>query len=239
MNTTPNLNLPFILEAQAQKHVTHNEAIRALDALVQLSVVSQALSAPPTAPAEGARYIIAASATGVWIGKEAQIAAWQDGAWAYYLPLGGWQVWVEDEAKAFYFDGSAWALPPRDLTLLANNSPNSAQTSLEIAEEEITLSGAFTDSTMVIPNRAIVFAVSTRTIQAVTGASSYDCGISGETSKYGGSLGGATNSTNIGVTGPTPFYSDTAIRLTANTANFTGGKVRIAIHMTVFNAPTQ
>ena len=36
--TTPNLNLPFIMPAQAQKHVTHNEAIELLDAIVQLTL---------------------------------------------------------------------------------------------------------------------------------------------------------------------------------------------------------
>jgi hypothetical protein len=36
MEMTPNLSLPYILAAQAQKHVTHNEAIRALDVLVQI-----------------------------------------------------------------------------------------------------------------------------------------------------------------------------------------------------------
>ena len=35
---TTHLLLPYILAAQAQKHVTHNEALRLLDAMVQLSV---------------------------------------------------------------------------------------------------------------------------------------------------------------------------------------------------------
>ena len=64
MDTTPNLALPYILASQAQKHVTHNEAIRALDALVQISVKDRDLAAPPGAPAEGDRYIVAAAATG-------------------------------------------------------------------------------------------------------------------------------------------------------------------------------
>ena len=38
MDATANLNLPFLMPAQAQKHVTHNEALRALDAIVQLTV---------------------------------------------------------------------------------------------------------------------------------------------------------------------------------------------------------
>ncbi|MES2335794.1 MAG: hypothetical protein V4551_14090 [Pseudomonadota bacterium] len=36
---TTHLLLPYILASQAQKHVTHNEALRLLDAMVQLSVL--------------------------------------------------------------------------------------------------------------------------------------------------------------------------------------------------------
>jgi len=36
-DATTNLALPYILAAQAQKHVTHNEALRLLDGIVQLS----------------------------------------------------------------------------------------------------------------------------------------------------------------------------------------------------------
>ena len=42
------------------------------------------------------------------------------------------------------------------------------------------LSGASVTSTITIPNRAIVLGVSARTVTAITGASSYDCGITGE-----------------------------------------------------------
>ena len=45
MDTTPNLGMQYILPSQAQKHVTHNEALRVLDALAQL-VVKDTLSAP-------------------------------------------------------------------------------------------------------------------------------------------------------------------------------------------------
>jgi hypothetical protein len=34
--TTDILSLPFIMPSQAQKHVTHNEALKTLDAVVQL-----------------------------------------------------------------------------------------------------------------------------------------------------------------------------------------------------------
>ncbi len=75
-----------------------------------------------------------------------------------------------------------------------------------------------------------MFGVTARTTEAITGAASYDCGIDGEPAKYGGALGTAVGSINAGVTGPTAFYADTTVRLTANGGAFTGGKVRIAIH---------
>jgi hypothetical protein len=108
MSTTSNLSLPYILAAQAQKHVTHNEALRALDALVQLAVVDRDLAEPPSTPAEGARYIVAASPSGAWNGHANDIAAYQDGAWAFYTPQEGWIAWLGDENSAVVFDGSAW-----------------------------------------------------------------------------------------------------------------------------------
>ena len=70
------------------------------------------------------------------------------------------------------------------------------------------------------------------------GATSYDCGIAGEPAKFGGSLGVASGSTNVGVIGPQAFYAPTPIVLTANGGNFTGGDVRIAIQYLLPTAPT-
>jgi Protein of unknown function (DUF2793) len=108
MDTTPNLALPYILASQAQKHVTHNEAIRALDALVQISVADRDLAATPGSPAEGDRYIVATAATGAWSGHDGEIAAWQDGTWRFYAPMEGWLAWVTDENALLVFDGAVW-----------------------------------------------------------------------------------------------------------------------------------
>lgn len=108
MSTTSNLSLPYILAAQAQKHVTHNEALRALDAIVQLAVLDRDLAAPPATPADGSRYIVATSPSGAWTGHTNEIAAYQDGAWAFYVPQEGWIAWLSDENGAAVFDGVAW-----------------------------------------------------------------------------------------------------------------------------------
>lgn len=108
MADSPNLVLPYIEAAQAQKHVTHNEAIRALDALVQLSVLDRDLASPPASPVDGARYIVAASPTGAWSGFAGKIAAYQDGAWMFYTPREGWIAWIADENVGLVYDGAAW-----------------------------------------------------------------------------------------------------------------------------------
>ena len=77
---TSHLALPYVMASQAQKHVTHNEALRLLDGLVQLSVLDRHLTAPPGSPADGDRYIVAAGATGDWAGWDLNIAYFVDGA---------------------------------------------------------------------------------------------------------------------------------------------------------------
>ena len=105
---TPNLGLPQLAADQAQKHVTVNEALLDLDALVQLAVLDRSLASPPGSPSEGARYIVAASPTGAWAGHANQVAAWLDGAWRFFVPGVGWLAWVVDEAALLAWNGSAW-----------------------------------------------------------------------------------------------------------------------------------
>jgi len=114
-DTTGNLLLPYILAAQAQKHVSHNEALRLLDGLVQLSVLDRDLTAPPASPSEGDRYIVATGATGDWSGWDLNVAFWTDGAWLRLPPRVGWRAWVEDEAMLLVYDGTDWIGTTPDL----------------------------------------------------------------------------------------------------------------------------
>ncbi|MDF3060728.1 MAG: hypothetical protein K0S06_837 [Microvirga sp.] len=120
MTATTHLSLPLIAAGQAQKHVTHNEALLALDALVHCAVKEKGVAAPPGTPAEGDRYIVAAAPTGAWTGKAGQVAAWQDGAWRFYAPQAGWIAFVVDELQLYHFDGSAWAPGVLAITSLQN-----------------------------------------------------------------------------------------------------------------------
>src|SRR5215210_4937009 len=117
MTDTTNLALPLIEGAQAQKHVTHNEALRILDTLVQLAVLNRDLNAPPASPSEGQRWIVKASPapTGAWANHGNQVATWQDSTWQFNSPNIGWVAYVVDEGTLLAWNGSAWA---NALTLL-------------------------------------------------------------------------------------------------------------------------
>ncbi|WP_313517551.1 DUF2793 domain-containing protein [Brevundimonas sp.] len=58
------LGLPYLAAGQLQKHVTLNEALTRLDALIQTAVVSRTVSDQPADPVEGALYILPEAATG-------------------------------------------------------------------------------------------------------------------------------------------------------------------------------
>ncbi len=108
MTDTVHLGLPTIEGAQAQKHVTHNEALVVLDALVMLAVIDRDLSAPPGSPAEGDRYLVKSPGSGAFAGRDNEVAHYIDSGWSFYPPQVGWICYVGDEAKLVAWDGASW-----------------------------------------------------------------------------------------------------------------------------------
>lgn len=102
------LSLPLILPAQAQKHVTHNEALVRLDLIVQLAVIDRVLTAPPALPLPGDRHIVAAGATGPWAGQDGRIAFFSEAGWQFTEALPGWQAHVLAEGQTAVYDGLVW-----------------------------------------------------------------------------------------------------------------------------------
>lgn len=102
------LSLPLILPAQAQKHVTHNEALVKLDLMVQLAVINRTLTTPPPLPTIGDRHIVAAGATGPWVGQSGRIAMFTQAGWQFTQALPGWQAYVMAESQMAFFNGITW-----------------------------------------------------------------------------------------------------------------------------------
>jgi len=107
MTETVHLKLPELAAAQAQKHVTHNEALLLLDALVQLAVISRSLSSPPASPLQGDRYLVGPSPTRACAGHVGDLAFWLDGVWRFAAPRVGWRLWSIAEAKLLVWNGTA------------------------------------------------------------------------------------------------------------------------------------
>ena len=157
MEQSPNLELPYIMPSQAQKHVTHNEAIRMIDALVHLAVLDRHLATPPGEPDAGDRYIVAGGAEAAWEGRDGSVAAWQDGAWAFLQPRSGWRAWVLDEARMYVFDGGAWALVATEALAAATlgiNATADETNRLAIASQSVLLSHEGGDHRLIVNKAA-------------------------------------------------------------------------------------
>ena len=105
------LSLPYIQPGQVQKHVTHNEALRRLDALVQPVVADRDRTDPPGDPALGARHVVATGGGGAWSGHDGEIAIWDGGGWSFERPLPGWRAYCAAEAAELSFETGGWRAP--------------------------------------------------------------------------------------------------------------------------------
>ncbi|AIF81408.1 hypothetical protein I862_04240 [endosymbiont of Acanthamoeba sp. UWC8] len=222
-NTTPRLGLPYILQSQSQKEVTHNEALNILDVLTQSVVEDINLNNPPDNPSIGKCWIIGESPVGAWQGKEKHIAqAGQGGSWFFTAPFKMLKVWVEASEQFYTYNGLNWV--PEGV------KKASEFLSIEQKDEKINLLGTSVDTNIKIPKRALVIAVNTWVHAEVKGVSSFNVGVPDEKNRYGDKIGISLNTTNIGVSyHPIAYYNDTPVRVAANDGKFSGGSVQITI----------
>lgn len=178
MSSTARLDLPHIAASQAQKHVTHNDALEIIDALVHLAVESRSLSEPPPAPEAGARYLVPPGAGGAWSGQDGAVAAVDGEAWAYHRPQAGWRAFVRDEAQLLLFDGSAWAPLVRRAESFGVNTDADATNRLAISSPAALFSHAGADMRLILNKAA---AANVGTLQFQTGFSTQaEIGLSGD-----------------------------------------------------------
>lgn len=110
MERTARLGLPVLVQGQGQKDVTHNEALLALDALVQPAVVDWLVPGPPVAAAPGECWIVPAGATGAWADHEAALAQWTVAGWRFLAPFEGMTAWLVAGGRLLRYVTGAWVL---------------------------------------------------------------------------------------------------------------------------------
>jgi Protein of unknown function (DUF2793) len=100
--------LPNLFVGQAQKEITHNEALALVDGLLHPAVQATLAAAPAGLGEEsdGLCWLVATAATGIWAGRSKQIARWSGGSWRFLLAVEGMSIWhVADQVRYFYIMG--------------------------------------------------------------------------------------------------------------------------------------
>ena len=123
------LGLPYLMPAQAQKHVTHNEALARLDLLVQLVVQAFEATEPPSLPLDGQIWALGPAPAGDWAGQAGQLAARVDGVWQFIAPQEGWRAarLTAAGAELRVFTAAGWvAAVPEALDNLSGLGVNAA-----------------------------------------------------------------------------------------------------------------
>lgn len=108
MDQTERYGLRLLRTAQAQKELTHNEAVIAIDGLLHPAVESMITPAPPADPTPGQMWIVPAAATGAWAQHSDQIACWRANGWTFTVPSAGCMVWLKAQIAHAVFDGVRW-----------------------------------------------------------------------------------------------------------------------------------
>ncbi|MEO1676631.1 MAG: DUF2793 domain-containing protein [Pseudomonadota bacterium] len=234
MDETPNLALPLVQPSQAQKHVTVNEALVRLDAGAQLVLADTGISVPPGSPDEGVCYGVPVGATGAWQGHEGEVAVEDNGGWSFLSPREGWRAWDRASVRGLVHDGSGWRVEG-----LAT-APSGAGARF-VTQEALHSVTAGTDNTtaLVIPAKSMVFAASARVTSDITGsAPTWSLGVAGATDRFGSGLGMGQGGFADGILGtPQTYYSDTALVISGEGGDLSGGTVRLALHYIAFDLP--
>lgn len=100
--------LPFLQAAQAQKEVTHNEALALIDMLLHARAESATRETPPTDAAAGQCWIVPAGGVGDWTGRDGALACFSSGGWRFVRPRAGMRVSVADTGETVVHDGVGW-----------------------------------------------------------------------------------------------------------------------------------
>ena len=217
--TTPHLSMDYLVPEQAQKHVTLNEALRRLDGLVHLSVISASRTSPPPNPSNGDRYLIAANALADWQGKDGQIAIYEDTAWRLLAPQTGWHCWNEAAEQVLVYSRNKWQTPEA-----------AALAGLRFAKTDALFDFSKPLPVLNIPSHSLFFGVTGRIVQNLTGATSWHLGVADGPTRFGTNLPVAADTLINGPANPPAVYwQRTSLLVSPVGGAFTGGQVRLCV----------
>lgn len=231
---TARMALPLLMPAQAQKHVTVNEALLRLDGQVDLVLQSVSRSAPPEIVVDGLCWAVPTGATNGWQGQGGKLAIGANGGWIFVQPQFGRRAWVADKGLGAIHDGSRWVLGAVTL-----GQHGSGMIAGQLAEDLTLSTGSVANTTMVIPTGAMVIGATARVLTTITGSlTSWAMGNADSLNRYGQGLGKEAGTWSRGILStPMTFWTPTPVRVSATGGQFASGKIRIVLHYWELKVP--
>ena len=109
--------LPYLIAGQAQKELTHNEALAIIDVLLHAAFEDQ-LASPPIGLVNsdaGKCWLVAngpqGDAEGEWAGYTDHIACWTGSGWRFAPPVTGMKIWHKNNSAQWLYIGGQWTGP--------------------------------------------------------------------------------------------------------------------------------
>lgn len=118
LQNTPRLALPLLSSGQAQKEVTHNEALLRADMFIQPVAEAVGASTPPTAPTVGQCWILSDSPTGLWTDHPLALACWTEAGWLFAAPFAGMTALDQSNGQIVQYKSGQWVSGEVNATLV-------------------------------------------------------------------------------------------------------------------------
>lgn len=113
MPETTRHKLPLLAVSQAQKEITHNEALVRIDALLHAVAQSELANPPVLTDSDiGKCWLVDISPSGDWAGKSGQLAVWIGGAWRFCPPVEGMRLRLQSLGADRIYSGGMWVVAP-------------------------------------------------------------------------------------------------------------------------------
>lgn len=233
-NATAKMDLPLLMPAQAQKHVTVNDALLRLDGQVDLVLQSLQRLSPPETVVDGLCWAVPQGATNAWEGHAGMIAIGANGGWLFVRPQFGRRAIVADRGVPAIHNGAIWVVGAISL-----GEHGSGMIAGQMSEDVTLTAGSVVNTAMVIPAGAMVIGATARVLSTITGTlTSWTMGNADSLNRFGQGLGKGQGSWARGIlSAPMTFWTPTPLRLSATGGQFAAGRVRVVVHWWELRVP--
>jgi len=141
---TPRHDLPLMMNSQAQKHITHNEALIRIDATHHLSIVAMDVNDPPSEANVGDVFAVGSSPSGDFIAHAGELASLTEGGWRFHPILAGMIAYLAETGTLQVYGSTGWeavsAADPTTLPRLSINTEEEGVSLLSVKSPSVLLS---------------------------------------------------------------------------------------------------